>query len=246
MSHTFYLRLMFITCLLIATPSSVLAYEVQPISISLAPSGRGATKDFKVINSGTAPIAIQVSMVTRRQNLDGSEQMTPAESNFVVYPQQMVIKERSSQSVRVQWLGAPSVVKEESYRFIIKQIPVNLEYVGAADKAVKFNVTMEGALYVRPDNAKSNIIVSSAVVQGKHLHLVLTNQGSGHSALKNTTLILAQEGHSVVLKELDLPELKEKNILAGARRRFVIPLPRGIQPGKPISASIKYREMISY
>lgn len=246
MNKVFCLKLIIVTCLLLVTPTSLIAYEVLPISASLAPSGRDATKDIKVINGGTAPIAIEVTMVTRQQNLDGSEQRKVADSEFVIYPQQMVIKAKSSQNVRIQWLGEPNVKIERNYRFIIKQIPVNLEYASAAPKAVKFNLIMEGSLYIQPASAKSDITVGNATIQGKMVNLILENQGTSHSLLKNVKLTLNQSGRQIELNKEDVPQVEGKNILAGARRSFIIPLPSGIRAGQPVTASVKYDEMLAY
>lgn len=223
-----------------------LAYQVQPISVSLEATGRNSSRDVKIINGGSAPVAIQISMVSRQQNIDGSDRTQAAGSKFVVYPENMVIKPKSAQSVRIQWLGNPHVATEESYRFIIKQVPVKLRYANEAKNSLDFHLTMEGALYIRPENAKSDIIVSSSNIQGKQLDIVFSNKGTSHSLLKNIILTLRQGSRTVNLRGKQIYQIEGKNVLAGARRRFSIPLPAGIQAGQPVSASLKYSETVSH
>ena len=232
------------TSFLMLLSNGVIAYQVQPIAVSLSPVGRDATRDVKIINAGSVPIAIQVSMVTRRQNIDGSENRKPADSEFMVYPQQVVIKAKSVQNVRIQWLGEQHVVREKNYRFIMRQIPVSLKYPNSANKGLKFSLIMEGSLYITPKKPQSNIIVNAAMVRGNQLDVILTNQGNTHSFLINTELTLIQGEHTVRLKGREIHQIEDQNILSGSRRLFSIPLPRGIQTGQPISAAVTYNEVM--
>ncbi len=211
------------------------ALQMNPLSLTLKPSGGGAKQSVTVSNESNEPIAVQFS-VTTRQQVNNKEIRKPADNDFMIYPPQMIIPPRSTQKVRVEWLGAAQLPREQAYRLIAEQVYVSLD--DNEKTGVKMLMTLVGALYVQPNGMKSILKVTSVKRHGNKLALTVANSGNRHRLMKYATLILRNGGQTVSLKGKQLLGLDGNNVLSGATKRFMIPLPKGFRDG-PWQAQLK-------
>lgn len=234
------------------------AFRVLPLSMSFEPSGRGATRSFQVESTGDEPVALQVQMVKREMKLDGTENYPDADSDFLVYPPQILLKPGSQQTVRVTWLGNPEPEKELAYRVIVEQLPIKVpdpkkEEINQNQVRVNINTLLRylGAIYIVPKSAAPQLVLDSAVhSKGKNgtdeLVVTFNNQGSAHRLLKELKLNLTPTsndgkipiGSAVTLKPEQLKGVTGENILAGNKRQFVIPWPKEL-PVSPVTATFE-------
>ncbi len=205
------------------------ALQMNPLSVVLKPSGGGAKQTFKVTNESNAPIAVQFS-VTTRQQLNNKEIRKPADKDFMIYPPQTIIPARTTQKVRIEWLGAGHVPKEQAYRIIVEQVHVSLN--NKEKTGITMLMTLVNSLYVQPNGTKSNVQVKAVQRQGNNLAITLANTGSRHQVLNHTTLALRNGPRAINLKGQSLKGLEGNNLLAGATKRFYIPLPKGFVNGR--------------
>ena len=205
------------------------ALQMNPLSLVLKPSGGGARQSFKVTNESNKPIAVQFS-VTTRQQLNNKEIRHPADKDFMIYPPQTIIPAKSTQKVRVEWLGAGQIPREQAYRLIAEQVYVSLSE--EKETGVKMLMTLVGALYVQPNGTKSNVQVKAIQRHGNKLALTVSNSGNRHRLMKFATLVLSNGGQIITLKGKQLLGLDGNNILGGATKRFYIPLPKGYKDGR--------------
>ena len=222
--------------LLVLFSLPVQALQMNPLSVVVKPTGGGARQSFKVTNESNQPIAVQFS-VTTRQQVNNKEIRRPADKDFSIYPPQTIIPPRSTQKVRIQWIGKQKVSKELSYRLIAEQVYVSLKK--EKQTGINMLMTLVGALYVQPNNTRSNVSVRAVQRQGNKLAITLTNNGTRHQLMKYATLSLRNGNKVINLKGRDLVGLEGNNVLAGATKRFFIPLPKGFVNGR-WSATIKY------
>ena len=213
------------------------ALQMNPLSVVLKPSGGGAKQSFKVTNESNKPIAVQFS-VTTRQQLNNKEIRKPADKDFMIYPPQTIIPARSTQKVRIEWLGTGNVPREQAYRLIAEQVYVSLD--DKEQTGVKMLMTLVGALYVQPSGTKSNLQVKAVQQQGNRLAVTVTNSGNRHQLMKFATLTLKNGARVISLKGVrQLAGLEGNNVLGGATKRFYIPLPKGFVNGR-WTATLKY------
>ncbi len=212
------------------------ALQMNPLSLVLKPSGGGAKQSFKVSNESNRPIAVQFS-VTTRQQVNNKEVRRPADKDFMIYPPQTIIPANSTQRVRVEWLGAGKLPREQAYRLIAEQVYVSLEEKNTT--GVKMLMTLVGALYVQPNGTKSNLMVKSVQRQGNKLAVTVANSGNKHQLMRYATLILRNGGQTIQLKGKQILGLEGNNVLAGATKRFFVPLPKNFRDGA-WKAEIKY------
>lgn len=212
------------------------ALQMNPLSVVLKPSGGGTKQSFRVSNESSEPIAVQFSITTRQQ-VNNKEIRKPADKDFMIYPPQTIIPAKSTQKVQVEWLGPGNIPREQAYRLIAEQV-----YVSLSDKnktGVKMLMTLVGALYVQPNGTRSKVHVRSVQRHGNKLAVTLTNSGNRHQLMRFATLILRNGPQVLTLKGPALAGLDGNNVLGGATKRFLIPLPKNFRDG-PWKAEIKY------
>jgi len=212
------------------------ALQMNPLSLVLKPSGGGAKQSFRVTNESNKPIAVQFSVMTRQQ-VNNREIRRPADKDFMIYPPQTIIPPRSTQKVRVEWLGTPNVKRELAYRLIAEQVYVSLEK--QKQTGINMLMTLVGALYVQPNATKSDVRVKAVQRQGNKLAVTLANAGTRHQLMNYATLTLRNGNRVLSLKGNALNGINGNNVLAGSTKRFFIPLPKGFINGR-WTATINY------
>jgi fimbrial chaperone protein len=230
----------------IALPAS--AYRVVPLTLELAPSGRNAQASFRIINDGEQAIAIQVSVAKRTIAEDGTDSTASSEDEFVVFPPQMVLRPGQSQAVRVQWKGDPNPAGELPYRIVTEQLPINLQRERTGGAQVALLLRYEGTLYVVPEGAKAAIGVQEARAETgpdgqRRLSVLVANTGNKHAILGNLKVTVQGGGQTVVLEGEQATGMAGANVLAGAKRRFTIPLPATIPVG-PVQVGLNFEELL--
>lgn len=212
------------------------ALQMNPLSLVLKPSGGGAKQSFRVTNESNKPIAVQFSVMTRQQ-VNNREIRRPADKDFMIYPPQTIIPPRSTQKVRVEWLGTPNVKREKAYRLIAEQVYVSLQK--QKQTGINMLMTLVGALYVQPNATRSNVQVKAVQRNGNKLAVTLANGGTRHQLMNYATLTLRNGNRVINLKGNALKGINGNNVLAGSSKRFFIPLPKGFVNGR-WTATIKY------
>lgn len=220
--------------LCIASTRPAAAFQLVPIQATFRASGPESVQTFRLENPGEEPVAIEISIARRAMNLDGTDALTPDEENFVVVPTQVVLRPKQVQAVRVQWVGAGAVDEEASYRLIAEQVPVDVEGQAKEGGRLRMLVRYVASLYVAPVGAKGEIVVESVQRrsgegEAPQLELVLHNRGTGHLVLREPRLTLRAGSSPPVA--LAPAALAGQNLIAGARRRFLVDAPSGLEDG---------------
>lgn len=185
-----YLLSIFLSYLSLTTCSY--AFQLSPAVAALDATGIKSEQIYLLTNSSPKPAAIQFSVTTRQQNTDGSEQRNPAASSFSVHPSQVVIPGGGTQKVKVKWVGG-RVNREQAYRFIAKQLPIQLEQKG--DISLNIVMTMEGALYVKPANAANALttpVARSADYTPSAAELAAVEQAANQTSTRPEALVVKQ------------------------------------------------------
>lgn len=226
------------------------AFKLLPISRTFAPSGAGATQSYQVLNDGKEKLAVTVSMSERQMDLTGKETYKEADDDFLVYPPQILLEPGGQQTVKVTWVGEAQPQKELAYRIIAEQVPVDLEkpQTNVTKPVGKIKVLMRylGSVYIRPANVKPDVVLETIEPQkgakgANELAFTMSNKGTAHAILKNLQLHLTAGATKVDLKPEQLKDVSGANILAGNKRRFVIPFPEGLPVG-PVSATFDFEQ----
>gem|GEM_PF-128088 len=229
---------------LIFSVSPATAFNLIPMSADMTPAGADATTTFRVVNSTAEPIAVQISMHTRKMDLDGNDVLTDAEDDFLVFPPQMVLNPKESQVVRLKWIGDQKPSQEIAHRIIAEQVPVQLARAERGRGNINVLIRYLGSVYIVPKDAESEVEVEqvSAVKDSdgtRRLEVICNNRGGAHTLLRDAELTVSSGNSNVQLDGEQLASLLGANILAGTKRRFYLPWPEGLADG-PLEASLKY------
>jgi fimbrial chaperone protein len=214
------------------------AFELRPVSREFAPAGSGATQSYEIVNDGDKPLAVELSMLERQSDINGAETYSNADDDFLIYPSQILLNPGETQSVRVTWLGDPQPNVELAYRLLAEQLPINLDQAEDHQATpigdVQVLLRYLGSVYIHPANTEANVVLETIesqtdTSQPPGLVLTFNNQGNARAVLRNFHLnLVLPTGETVSLPPEQLSTINNFTILAGHRRRFVIPYPNDI------------------
>ena len=225
--------------LLAVAPGLASAFQVVPISQEFDPTGRGANQVFQVENDREEPVTVTIAMAKRVVDIDGGETHEETD-DFTVFPTEIILQPKTSRVVRVQWIGEPAPASELSYRIIAEETPLNMRR-DTPGASVFLTVRYIGSIYIVPKGARHKLVVASAgSVDGSRLEVVLENQGNRHAIVDNPSLTVTAGGVTKTIEGSVLAKtLTGENILAGSKRRIVLPWPAGLPVGA-VTAELKY------
>lgn len=232
--------------LLILTAVPLWAFRFQPISADLAPRGPEAVHTFVAENTGSDPIALRVRMFTRESRLDGREVNRDAADKFVVFPQQMVLRPGQVQAIRIQWRGPEQIDREQAFRIVAEQLPVEFESRQTQGGAINIMFRYRGAVYILPENPRHQVAIRSItpIIQDSKpaAELIFENSGNAHTILNDLSLTISAQDNpdsTISFTPEELPGIAGENLLAGALRRVVLPLPDHLA-GRGLSAEFSF------
>jgi fimbrial chaperone protein len=95
-----------------------------------------------------------------------------------------------------------------------------------------------------PKGAKADVALESAAPQAdaagkRQIELIFNNRGTAHSILSDLRLKIQAGGKTVEVGPEALKNVAGENILAGQKRRFVLPWPEGLPDG-PVQVTFDY------
>jgi len=244
-----YLLAAFTGCAVAAAtlPTLLNAYDLKPIVVQLTPSGAGAAQQMTITNSHKVPIAIEVKAYRREQLPDGSDKLTAENNDIIISPPQMVIQPGSSQAFKVRWIGDPNPAREQAFRIVTTQLPINFKSQQNGGVNAKLNLTYkyEAALYVVPKgSAPSAALTGAAPVKDEKgvtwLELTFQNSGNARALLHKPVITLrsATGGNETVMSGPTASALENFNILAGSERKIRLPWPEGLAEG-PLTGALE-------
>lgn len=164
--------------------SSASAYKVSPLNVQLTHAGQGAVSYVTIDNTHDYPLTVE--MTVERRVIESGENVEdiPADADFLIFPPQAIVAPRKKQRVQVRYVGQP-LESSEFYRLNVKQVPVDISEEGKAKVDVAFNFL--AAVYVSPEDAKAEVIVTSIDNADGGYAVSLENTGNKHAVLSSYT-----------------------------------------------------------
>ena len=227
---------------ILSIPGQALRVELSNDTFSM--TGRAANRNLFVTNNSEKMIALEVYAQSRVVGAStGVDELEDVE-DFLIYPNQLLLQPDEQQVVTLTWVGSQELTEEKAFRIIVEELNLSLgdDEEESDDMTVKVAALTKvvKAAYVAPDNAKSNVEVSSAEVvtdeetSAKKIRVTFNNVGTAHKILKQTTIKLTpidSSGKKVggETKEFIPTELNGViNILAKSQRVIDLSWPEGI------------------
>jgi fimbrial chaperone protein len=226
------------------------SFSFEPISVDFAPEGRNSTRSFRLKNDSDEYVAVRISMFSREIDIEGVESREPANDLFTVYPERLVLKPRSVQTVRVKWEGPSDIDSELCFRILAEQLPVDFSGSSSEESGVKIVLRYLGAVYITPEGAQPEVKVDKAelvhTMNGENTaEITFFNAGTKHAVLTDLVLTLRTEksGEEGALhfSPEELEGVNGENLLPGSKRRFRIAVPESFE-GEQLSVEFQYQE----
>lgn len=208
----------FLISLLISGPS--FAFKFNPMTQEISLSQKQNRAVYSIDNDSDKPIAVEISVKRRIMNKDGSEEHPAVENSLLsVFPEQMIIPAKDKRTIRVTWNGKEPLEKEEAFRVIAEQLPVNLN-PDEKEAGIKMLLRYVAALYVNPGRTKADLKLKTVDIQGEFVEFHFENKGSKHQIINNLEITLENKDQKIILGEADLKNIWGENVLAQTQRVF--------------------------
>lgn len=234
-------------------PAQAFAYTVEPSVLRLGGHGGDSSAFLRVSNRAARPAAVEIVINEFDRDVDGRGVIgREADDEFVVYPAQMILMPGDETSVQVRWIGETAAKVERAFALTTREVPIprkdRLQSEAGEDAGggvrISVNVLMnyDVRIYVTPRGAKPKVTVEDTSVhtrpEGSQLEVTLANRGTAHHSLKDLSLVLlplepggaALRQPPVTLAARNVPGMSAA-LLAGGRRRLLIPWPAGLPAG---------------
>lgn len=192
------------------------SFTFSPMTSTLNLKEDGNKAQFQLKNTTNKPIPIVISIKSRIQNEDGSEDL-PNTDKFQVIPPQLIVPPNDQRTIRLKWEGEKNFDIEKSFRVIAEQVPLNIEK--EKKSGIQLLLKYQAALYVISKEVKADLKVIK-FKNGKKLKVWIKNFGSAHQYLNDMTLSFSFKKQSLNVPKKELKKLDGQNILAKTTRVF--------------------------
>lgn len=229
-----YIYLLF-TIVVVSWSSVTQAYELSPMSIVLEEAGRNSTGTFRIHNTSSNPLPIELSAV-RRLLKDGYYDTTEAaDDDFLLMPPQAYIEPGQFQVFRVRYMGEQQLHQSVGYRVIFRQLPVDLSHIEGT--RIQLLTNIHAPVYVSPIGVEPVLDVSldfNELTDIEHFFttevdpenesgvLIIHNRGDGLQDLSTGVFMFHFEGgESEELTWVDIsPAVHIRHILPGGESKI--------------------------
>ena len=205
------------------------AFRMTPMSLEIRPEGKDSKTRIFVENESKEKMAIKLFITKRIMDEKGNEERPAVGDLFQVFPEQLILNPSEKRAVNISWKGDKILKDELAFRIIGEQLPVDLAQTkDQQNSGIKILLKYVAALYVSPENTKSDVQIQKGEIDSKNKRLVLyvKNMGSRHEVLKGAKVIIVQGKKTIAtLVKESLEGMINENVLAQGARSFSIPLP---------------------
>lgn len=203
-------------------PTSAHAYEVTPLRVILQPSAGNRAATVSVNNVRDEDLFIEVKTFRRQVARDGTQTLEPVDDKFLVYPPQRQIEPKTTQAIRIQFVGPAPVDQSESYVVQIVEVPVDKPGFSGIRYTYNFGV----AVYVDAPNARPSLSIAGGTVNDGLLNFTVRNDGPGYGFTVGHALQFTAGGAQQTVEPGPLAELVAMPLIPPfSERQFSLAIP---------------------
>ena len=213
------------------------AMTFAPLHMELTTAGSRSRAQFQVTNTASEPLPVEITYEHLAYTEGGARRTSPSANELAIFPATALIPPGSTQTFRIQWVGAPDLDRSRSFSVTARQLPVRKKNDGRSH--VQIVAAFSAIVNVAPLSGSADLrLVSSQMAttsQGRPAVAILVeNPTRVHALISNATLSV---GSQTVSPETLRSTVGIGVVEPGKRRRFVVPLSRPASG----SARLSYR-----
>jgi len=231
--------------------------------VELEPVGRESIARVQLTNDSTKDIPYEIRMMRGIISPQGELELVPADEDFLVFPAQALVEQKSQQVFRIQYVSDAALDQSQTYYMSIQQVPVAYQPgVSQVQVVVNYNVLIN----VVPDGSEPLPAVRSySSVERKVSEESLADDGTiatTEQTVKGLEVDLANDGNRFFLAGMadwkitgktvdgldfereyegeDMSKVIGVGVVAPGRNRiFLIPMEEELMP-ETVSISISF------
>ncbi|MEM6536612.1 MAG: fimbria/pilus periplasmic chaperone [Pseudomonadota bacterium] len=222
-----------------ALTTPALSYQVSPLVMEII-GEPGAQQLIRIENTKSIPITIEISILRRYINDDGTEELVPAEEDFIVLPPQSIIQPGKVQNVRLQYLGDPLTDETTHYRVVVDQLPVKFKQSQTGSSA-QFVLKYELAAHLAPRAAVEEAVKTEVTSTGDgKLAISLRNEGLKYVLLSRKDYKFSSSSGDTVVTGFDhfLNAVGVNVLPASGSRSVIVDVPEGLDVSAGVTLEI--------
>jgi P pilus assembly chaperone PapD len=194
------------------------AFLIEPPEIILKTAMNETMAWVDVVNSGTGPIAVELTMYERVLDIDGEARAgsLPKSGDFTVYPSQIVLQPRERARVQVSYKSKRKVTADRAYLLFSREVllPVGEDAEDQVRTGVNTLINYYSVVAFETGKAGKLTFVSSKALGGGKVEVVVENKSQGR--VSGDGLVITVGGKEKIRDFTG----KKNSIMPGQKRRF--------------------------
>jgi len=199
------------------------AFTIEPAQIVFLADKGEKTAFAEVVHTGGGPAAVQFSVHDRVLTMDGkiSGGELPANSDFIVYPAQVILYPGERASVQIQYKGKKKITEDRAYVLLSKEVPIEIDENSEGGVSIKMLTNYYTLLALVTNKPGKLVFVSSKVIDGGKIEVIAENRGDGRVPMERIGLVVGG-------KRIDVFTGNSNSVMPGQQRRFTFEWPRAV------------------
>lgn len=211
-------KILLVFAVIFSTVLNTGALTVVPFIHSFDPQNNNEKSfQYYVENKTNDFLAFEVSVFRRKLDKKGNDILERDTDSFLVRPAQIIIPPHTYRNVKVKWRGNEEFKKnpnkEQAFRVIMSQFPVNLNKKEEKNQTtIQVVYEIKASLYATPKNAKPDLKIVSENAKA----IVLKNDGNRRAELKKSNLVIRGKKITELVRSGDVDTI----IMAKSSREY--------------------------
>ncbi len=227
------------TLFILAVIPFLFGFTFNPMSQSIELGDKQKSAQFLLENETSEKQAIELTVKIRTMDENGKEALVDTKE-ISIFPPAVIIPPKEKRTIRVNYNGEKDIKTEKAFRVIAEQLSVKVDEQQKRRSGIQMLMRYVAALYVTPEDAKSDISVLSYESTKDGLKVNLQNSGNKHQILADPVVTFVEKDKKKSFKGQDLNGFAGENILANSKRSFIL---KNIKdPLKGTEATLKLNE----
>ncbi|MCH8314229.1 MAG: molecular chaperone [Nitrospinae bacterium] len=172
---------------------------------------------FKVLSGDEKELTIQIKAVSWSHD-DAGRDTYGETKDLLVFPRVFKIKPKTERVVRVALRAKKTRSKEHTYRIFVEELPV----AGRERIQVQITLRIGVPVFISPSIGRDKWEIEGVGMEKGQVTVLVRNDGNQHVIVRNIGTTGLDAGNGEVFSK----SIPGWYVLAGSKRRFLIPVPR--------------------